>query len=134
MTERMCSIWCQMILSRCIRFTAYLSILLIAVPLFAQKSVVEAERFLDSNDIAFEEIREETIPACGGGRVLKGLDHPQEWTEYKLTVDETGWYSVLLRCRGDEGQRYKLRLLVHLADAQESLIVGFTFRGRGYGQ
>ena len=123
-----------MILLKCIKFTAYLAVLLIAVPLFAQTSVVEAERFLDSNDIAFEEIREETIPACGGGRVLKGLDYPHEWTEYKLTAEETGRYSVSLRCRGDEGQRYKLRLVLTLADAQESMIVGFTFKGRGYGQ
>ena len=116
------------------KFIAYLSISSCAVPLLAQTIIVEAERFSNFNNIAFEEIEEEIIPACGGGRVLKGLDYPDEWTEYKFTVDKTAWYSVSLRCRGDEGKRYKLKLMLTSADVQEPLIVGFTFRGRGYGQ
>ena len=72
--------------------------------------VVEAEDFVAYNNLGGVMISSALGPGCSGGYMLIGLDIPREWTQYDLSCSQSGFYSVLMKCRGTFSQSYLLRL------------------------
>jgi hypothetical protein len=94
---------------------------------------VEAEFFTDSHDYAGDLIAVVPSPSCSGGLMLIGLDHTGEWTEYAMSMPDTGTYSATMKCRGDYGVPYHFLLVVSSLRSSLSQTVDFTFTGNGYG-
>lgn len=94
---------------------------------------VEAEAFTSCQDIALEPIRGIDAPSCTGGLMLVGLDWPDEWADYALAASELGEFKVSMKCRGDAGIAYSLRLTLTGDSSGDSQTIYLTYQGVGYG-
>ena len=101
--------------------------------LFGDPTVIEAENFTGFTDIARKTIRSLSSPACHGGKLLAGLDFPEEWATYEFSVDRAGDYWIDMLYRGDEDMLFRFKLTLSSADGGKSREFGFEFFGRGYG-
>ena len=116
-----------------IAITAFIVILFNPVLAFSVTIRIEAENFTAYNDIAYKRISPAPGPGCSGGTMLIGLDYPDEWTEYSITVGAFGTYSVVMLCRGDIGERYRLSLKLTPQGDSINQVIAFSFTGNGYG-
>jgi hypothetical protein len=94
---------------------------------------IEAEDYTDCLDIAFELIRADDAPSCTGGKMLVGLDFPDEWTEYTLNVSTFGDFKVSMKSRGDIAVDYTLCLTLTGNASGQSQTIDLTYNGNGYG-
>jgi hypothetical protein len=99
----------------------------------ADTIAVETEDFVDYYNIGGNVIQSVPGPGCSGGNMLIGLDVADEWTSYNLLCDESGFYSVTMRCRGDYLADYELKLIFTPVGPGETQTVTLRFTGRGYG-
>lgn len=113
---------------------ALIALMLSSSPLSSATIKVEAETFTSYYDLEYELIRSAAGPSCSGGYMLVGLDYPNEWVKYEISVSSFGVYNANLMVRGDLNQPYSLRMEVtsnNINDNPQS--VDFNFRGNGYG-
>ena len=119
------------------RYIAWLivlpAVMFIAPQIFCDPTVIDAENFTAFADIAHKPIQSLRAPDCQGGKMLIGLDYPNEWTTYEFTLDRAGDYAIEMLCRGTKDKLFRLRLALSPADGSASREIGFTFFGRGYG-
>ncbi len=109
------------------------AVLFISPQIFCDPTVIEAENFTAFADIAQKTIQSLRAPSCQGGKMLIGLDYPNEWTTYEFTLDRAGDYAIEMLCRGDKDKLFRLRLTLSPAVGDASRETGFAFSGRGYG-
>lgn len=96
----------------------------IPVAVWPQAVTVQAEGFTDSHDIAYEVIR-------SMGSYIQGLDYPDEWTTYAMSVGSYGEYSVQLRARGDLNETVKLRVILTATGSGETQTRELEYVGTG---
>ncbi len=109
-------------------------LVLLSNPLSSETIKIEAESFTSSYDVEYDVIRSAINTTCSGGYMLVGLDYPGEWVKYDLGVSAFGVYSANIRCQGDLGQSYSLRMIITSNDINDSpQSVDFNFTGKGYG-
>ncbi|UCF04170.1 MAG: hypothetical protein JSV33_09465 [bacterium] len=118
----------------CIALTCMAAIL-ISVPtaIRAQTITMEAESYIDYNDIGGTLIQSVPGDGCSGGYMLIGLDVTDEWTEYSNPVPDAGIYRVVAKCRGDAGTPYNLQMTFTpqpFGGLPETIT--FSFTGYGY--
>jgi hypothetical protein len=104
-----------------------------AGPTASQVIVIEAEDYADSLDIGGVPIGPQEGSGCSGGFILIGLDVPDEWVSYDVTVDTPGVYAPRLCCRGDYGVEYHMQLTFTPDSVGEAQTVDFHYTGTGYG-
>jgi hypothetical protein len=103
------------------------------MPEHSAKVTIVAENYQHCQDIALELIRGVGAPGCTGGRMLVGLDFPDEWTQYTLYPGDYGDFNVTMKSRGDAGVTYTLRLKVTGNYSGESQTIDLMYGGVGYG-
>ncbi|MEJ2720988.1 MAG: hypothetical protein P8181_07575, partial [bacterium] len=106
---------------------------LLAVPCSARGIVIEGEDFVAYHDVGGVGIASILLSGCSGGHALSGLDQVGEWVEYNVPVSEFGRYTFLMKCRGDFGVPYTLRMVFTPAEEGTEQTVDFAFVGMGYG-
>ena len=120
---------------KCFRIwlTMILAGLLFLAPVYSDPTVVEAEDFVGFTDVTLKPIQSASSPGCHGGKMLAGLDYPNEWTAYDVTIDRAGDYKIDMLCRGDEDRRFRLEMALSRTGSGIVEDFSFTFFGRGYG-
>lgn len=103
------------------------------VPCSARGIVIEGEDFVAYHDTGGVVISSIALSGCSGGHALSGLDQAGEWVDYNVPVTGFGRYTFLIKCRGDFGVPYTLRVLFTPAEEGVEQTVDFSFVGMGYG-
>ena len=112
---------------------ATLITLVAAAPVFCKPLVIEAENFTHNENIRHKPFQSVEESGCKGGKMLIGLDYPQEWVAYELKVESAGTYGIRFFARADSGQRIKLRLTLAPDIGGEPRSANISYTGRGYG-
>lgn len=99
----------------------------------SQVIVIEAEDYADSLDIGGVPIGPQEGSGCSGGFILIGLDVPDEWVAYDVTVDTPGVYAPRLWSRGDYGVDYHMQLTFTPDSGGCGQTADYYFTGAGYG-
>ncbi len=99
----------------------------------ARGITIEAEDFTVCNNTGGQVIQSVPLSGCSGGHALVGLDAPGEWAEFDVSVTGFGHYTFLMKCRGDLGVPYELRVVFTPIDSGTEQSVDFEFVGMGYG-
>lgn len=100
--------------------------LIAPLPAVAQVLTLQAEYYTASHDIDYD-----VIQSLSG--YLFGLDYGDEWTEYHLTVNSWGEYSVSMLVRGNLGAAYQLRLIFTADGSGNEQTINVPFTGSGWG-
>jgi hypothetical protein len=113
--------------------TIFLALILLSAPVSSQTVMIEAESYISSHDIDYGIIDGVPGPGCSGGDMLVGLDYPDEWVKYNVSISPYGEYAVSMKCRGDLGVQYRLQLAFLPEQVGIGQTVSFQFTGAGYG-
>ncbi|UCH82736.1 MAG: hypothetical protein JSW50_09665 [Candidatus Latescibacterota bacterium] len=117
------------------RIFACLLAVVIAAPTLsaAGRIMIEAESFTAHNDTGGQLLQSIALSGCSGGYALIGLDADGEWATYDVSVAEFGYYSFLIKCRGEFNVAYNFQLVFTPVESGEAQTVDFEFVGMGYG-
>jgi len=113
--------------------TVFLVLTLLSAPASSQTVFIEGEGYFSSHDIDYGVISGVPGPGCSGGDMLVGLDYPDEWVKYNVSISPYGEYAVSMKCRGDLGVEYRLQLTFLPEQVGMGQTVSFRFNGAGYG-
>lgn len=96
-------------------------------------ALIEAENYTACRDVFHGLILGVEDPASSGGFKLVGLDWANEWTEYDVTVRTFGEWSAEMKCAGEVGVDYTIRMTLTGTTSGNSQSVDMTFTGAGCG-
>lgn len=105
-------------------FIACLAAVAIPAAVRSQAITVEAENFTNSHDIGYQVIQ-------SLGYYIQGLDYPDEWTTYTMSVSSYGLYSVAVVARGDPNETVKLQVILTGVVSSSTQTLDIEFVGTG---
>lgn len=103
---------------------AFLLSLAAAPPSRSASVYTQAESFVAYNEIQYTAISVYST-------LLRGLDYPGEWVEYRVSAPAYGTYTVQLRCWGELNVDYHLHLVTLPVAGEEPQTIDIDFTGLG---
>lgn len=104
----------------------------VTVLLHSENIIIEAENFVELENLKGDEIQAAPGSACSGEQILVGLDYSGEWVDYELKIPSRGNYEIVAACRGDVFRDQILLVFFTTEDGDDFRSGEITFVGKGY--